>query len=66
MDDGVNRAIESQRLRDVVPDEPEPQLACQVRQITFGAGQKIVEANDGVAFSQQPVAHVRADKARGP
>ena len=40
--------------------------AASVRQILLGAGQKIVDAHHRVAFSQQPVAHVGADKTGGP
>jgi hypothetical protein len=39
-------------------------MAREMSQILFRAGQKIIETHDCVAFRQQAVAHVGADKTR--
>ncbi len=64
MDDGIDRTVHFGRLRDVVPDELKPLIACEVSDVLRRSGQKIVDPHNRVAFSQQAVAHMRADEAR--
>ena len=52
------------RSRDVVMRESEMRVGPKVPDILDSAGDQIVETNNVVTFSQEPVAEIRTQKAR--
>ena len=57
--------FQEDRQRDVVADQFEVRLAQQVGDVRLLAGEEVVQADHVVAFVDQPLAEVRAEKA-GP
>src|SRR5690606_7223180 len=50
-------------LRDVVLDQAETGVACDVRDVATEASVEVVEPDDGVPLGQKPVHEVRADES---
>ena len=65
MPDVIHRAVEENKLGDVLLDELEIPVAAEVRDVVHRAGDKIVEADDLVAARQKQIGEVRAEKAGG-
>lgn len=56
-------AFDNQRMHDVVPDQFEVRIADQVLNVRLAAGEKVVDADDVVSASDQPVAQVTSEKS---
>jgi hypothetical protein len=56
--------LEQDRFGYVVADQLESMVVEQVIDVYLAAGKEIIKADNIVAVSQQPLAKMRADKAR--
>jgi hypothetical protein len=65
MEHAIYLPIQRKGLGNILANELELRMPSQMRQITLGAGQKIVKAHHCVPFGHQAVAHVRADEPCG-
>ncbi len=63
MQDGIHRAVDEDVLGDVVLEELEPLVAEQVGDVPDVTGDQVVDGGDAIAFGQQTVAEMRAEKA---
>ena len=57
--------LDIERKGHVVTNELEARVAEQMRDVGLGAGEEIVDANDIVALSKEPVTKVRTEES-GP
>ena len=62
MEDGVQRTLELQRNADVVPDDREAGLVAQVVEVSFSAGQEVVDDDHVVAAVKKSGRQMRTDK----
>jgi hypothetical protein len=63
VEDRVERPFHRDELRHVVPDEPEPFLSLEVRDVAQVPGHEVVHGEDLVALGQEPVAEVAPQEA---
>jgi hypothetical protein len=47
---------------NVVPDEVEPLVSSQVRDVLRPAGNEVVQSDNRVAFAKKPIAQMRTEK----
>ncbi len=62
----VDRAVDLDRLGDVVFDESERRVINKLCNVAPAAGQKVVHADDFVAITHESLAKVRPDEPRSP
>jgi len=64
MPDIIYRAIEKNKLGDILLNESKVPATCQVRDVVHTARDKIVDGDDFMASLKQQVHEVRAEKPR--
>ena len=66
MEHGIERPVDEDVLRDVVPHEAEPAVLLEVGEVLHVAREEVVHRDDLVAFGEQAVADVASQKPRAP
>jgi hypothetical protein len=61
--DEIERPVDVKRFGDVLIYEREPVMPFEMRNVRFAAGDAVVGAEHVVAFGEEAVAHVRAEKS---
>ena len=65
MEDGVDRPVHEDEVRDVVPDEAEALFAGEVRDVAGVARRVVVEPDDLVPLGEKTVAEMAAEESGG-
>jgi hypothetical protein len=61
--DEIHFTFDEEVIRDIILDELESWITRKMCDVFCAAGNQIVNANDGVPFSDQPIAQMRAEEA---